>query len=77
MNRDAVLALTPKQVRMLEAGTFHFYSGRADLDNHEQAGALERLGLINIEVNQGSQEAAYNCTITDAGRAALRARIQP
>ena len=74
MTSDLIARLTPKQLRMLESGVFHFDSGGDNADNLRQALALEQPGLIVMWETRYSQHAVWNCEVTRKGRAALKSR---
>lgn len=63
--------MTPKQIRMLKAGVFHFDSGGDNWDNFNQASDLAKRGLITMRENVYSQHSVFQCEVTAKGRAEL------
>jgi hypothetical protein len=63
--------ISEKQIRMLQAGTFHFYSQRDHVDNLVMAYGLAALGFVDVVASELQQETVYNCTVTAAGKSYL------
>lgn len=56
-------SIESRKARMLKAGTFHFDSGRDNLQNLKAARELEREGWIRITEHQFAQHAVYQCEV--------------